>query len=100
MKPSLIRSSVSIHKSLSERKEELGLTLKQIKDDANSFGVTMDIPQLSKYFRKEEKYYGLNEKQILFLCVRYGVSVSLEVGKISYNEQECINRVKKFLNGK
>lgn len=91
---SLVRSSSNIYKALTERFSELNVSQSQIIKDAKELGFSMHLPQLNRYINKDVEAYGLTEKQILFLCLRYGVDIKMGVKTNEYNEIECIKKVK------
>lgn len=74
--------------------------------DAAARGFSITLPQLSKYIKHGYKNYSLKENQIIWLCVRYGIDISLRIGvpKIEnkeikykirpYSEKECLNNLK------
>jgi len=77
---SLIRSSSTIHKAITERMAEMGATQAQVINDASELGFTIFKPQLSNYLNKTKKY-GLTEVQILFICSMYGINININAGR-------------------
>lgn len=74
--------------------------------DAADLGFKITPQQLNKYIKHGYGTYSLKEDQILWLCVRYGIDISLRIGtpkiegkeikyKIQpYSEKECLRRLK------
>lgn len=108
-KKSIIKQSSSIREALTKRIEELGLTRGQLQQEAERFGVTgLTTSTMSRYFKGIFRG-SLTEEAIIFLCFRFGIPITINVGipvfdkdkklkhKIPpYNEQHCIDMVNKF----
>lgn len=74
--------------------------------DAKERGFNITPQQLNKYLNHGHATYSLKEDQILWLCVRYGIDISLRVGEPKvegksikykirpYSESECLKRLK------
>lgn len=105
-KRSIIKQSSTIQTHLRTRFEELGLSYTQIGLEAQRFGISnVNAQTLSRYFSGKQQGK-LSEESIIYLCYRYGIPVTLNVGvpvvrdgKIvhvipKYNEQECIEKIK------
>lgn len=108
MAKSQIQTDERIRKLLNKRlREELGLSLTAISEDAKARGENISIESLSKYFSKSDMN-NLSEGNIVWLCYRWGVYVTVEVGirkviddKVvfeipEYNEEKCLAILKKI----
>ena len=96
---SLIRKDSRIRTLLSERFKELGITQKEVIEDAGWFDFIILPSNLNRYLKNNEKGEGRNtltEPQILWLCNRYCINVSIVVLPEKYNYVKA----KKKLNGK
>jgi len=110
-KRSIIKDSTKIRKCLKDRFVELKLTAKQVVDDAKDKDMVFTNASLSKYMKHGNVNSALSEENIIWLCVRYGIPINVLIGKPvvsgkkiefivpSYNEQECINNLKRIFNG-
>lgn len=107
-KKSIVKQSSNIKDKLRKRIEELGLNYTQIVEDSKSFGISgIKVETISRYFNGKN-VGALTEEGIIFLCFRFGVPISLLVGKPKiadgkltteippYNEKQCIEQVKKM----
>jgi len=93
---SIIKSSTVIHKLLQERFAELDLNPHIVAEEARKFKVPIFKQQIYTYLSDPDKPKGLTEDGIVWLCIRYGISISLQVKKVPYNEVEAIKRVKEI----
>lgn len=103
----LIKESPIIHKSLLKRWEELEQYPAAIIKDAEERGMTLTKSQMSNYYKNRTH---LTQKQVLWLCLRYGIPIQITIGsptieseKIKYiipqyNELECIKNLNKHKN--
>ncbi len=109
----MIVKNEQIRKELIKRWDELGIRPTDIINDAFDRGVKIAPDRLSRYKNqsKDKKtgkgYPGLTEEIITWLCFRYGIYLSLRLGKPviegntvkyvipPYNEIECIEYLKK-----
>jgi hypothetical protein len=109
---SIIKQSSAIRIALQKRFQELKLKYTAVSRDAKSYnvrGVTVEL--MSRYFNQSPTN-GLPEEAIIFLCWRYGVPITLLIGKLKvknggvntyipdYNEKDCIEKVKKLFGEK
>lgn len=106
-KKSIIKQSSKIKEALKKRFSELGMTYTQIAEEAETWGVKVKVETLSRYFNGQHRS-SLTEEGIVFLCYRWGIPISLNVGfpdmedgkfktKIPpYNEKECLRITKKL----
>jgi hypothetical protein len=96
-KPSIVKESRKIQKLLIERiSGELGLTNKAVSVDAEEHDQKISVEALSRYFKHPNPKGGLSESNILWLCYRYGVFVTLNVTKVPYNERKNFQLLKKL----
>ena len=96
---SIIKQSGVIRKKLKERIKELGLTNGDVYRDANARGLFIDRAGLGRLLNGHQKSIP-SEEAILWLCTRYGVSISLSVGFDEYDEEKQINKLKKIFPNK
>lgn len=92
-KRSIIKQSGNIKKKLSERFLELGLKYEDICIIANEFDITGIRPEtISRYINGKSRG-SLTEDAIIFLCVRFGIPISLNVGRPTINKEGKIENV-------
>lgn len=78
-KLSLIRTNRKIKSLLVFKFREEGLLNRDVIRDAKDFGYNISEASLSKYINKEEITTGsLTEKDVVFLCARWGVDINIE----------------------
>lgn len=85
---SLIRRNETIRQLLKERFESLELTQKNVIEDAQKHEFHIECANLNRYLKNNEKGLGRNtltEPQILWLCKRYCISISITVEPKKYN---------------
>lgn len=106
-KKDIIKDSQSIRDALKNRLfTELDLGYKDIVKEAEAWGIkNVKIDTISRYFHNVHRG-SLTQEAIMFICYRWGIFVSLNVGtlKISgdkiekvippYNEAQCLKVVK------
>lgn len=107
---SLVKDSSNIRNTLLKRWEELKLTPGQILLDARLKGMKFNFAQLSKYMNHGNVQNSLTEESIIWLCIRYGISIKLLVGRPTldgtklkmviepYNEKQCLDNLKLHFN--
>jgi hypothetical protein len=105
---SLVKNSSKIRITLKDRFSELELTLSDIVKDARSKGLNFTISSLSKFLKHGNMKSTLAEEYIVWLCIRYGIQLTLLVGKPAlkdkkltlsippYNEEECLSNLIKL----
>jgi hypothetical protein len=93
----IVKISSPIKKHLKDRFAELNLSYDKIVKDAKDRGFSLSKSCLSVYFNNEDlkKNYP-TQKQIIWLCLRYGIDIKLNVKKLEYNETECLQRLKEY----
>jgi hypothetical protein len=97
---SLVKDSSVIKKALLIRLKELypsnvgfGFRNASIINDAKERGFKIAPEQLSRYFSNSPKN-ALSEVQIVWLCIRYGINLKLEVTSSKFEEVEALNKLK------
>jgi hypothetical protein len=96
---SLIRQDKKLRTLLIERFEELGLSQKQVVEDAENHDQSIPSSNLNRYLKNNEAGEGrssLTESQIIWLCQRYCINIEITISANAYN----YNKAKKNLNGK
>jgi hypothetical protein len=80
--------------------DELHLTFKQVETDAISKGAKgIFSSSLSRYFSQERPIHGsLKHSNIIWLCLRYGINVRLDIRPVPYDEKVCVETLKRFFN--
>lgn len=85
MARSIIKESDLIRSCIKNRMEEIKLSLSNLSRDAKKRGVNISIQSLSKYLKKSEAN-NLTEEQIVWICTRYLIPITLVVGKAELTE--------------
>lgn len=90
MNSDIVKDSTTLKQALLDRWEEIGITYGMISEDAKKRGVKGITERAISVWKNHSYAKGaLNQYQILFLCWRYGVNVSLKVGiPVLYKEGE------------
>lgn len=93
----IIRSSNKIKNLLLVRFKELDLTHKGVIKDAKLRGINLHPAGFSRYFSDtfNDKNM-LTQFQILWLMIRYGISISFNIKKLDYNERQCLQRIEQL----
>ncbi len=103
----IVKESTRIRKLLDKRFKELNLKSKEIVADAREKGMLITEANFSRYLKNKGLAGGLPQESIIWLTMRYGIPVTLLVGKPllngnrlelvlpPYDEKECIKNVKK-----
>lgn len=95
-KQSIVKDSSKIRELLKVRMNNLDLTYSAVCIDAQEKGQYITPDKLSKYFNQDDRG-GLTEENIVFLCFRYGILISLNVTRMEpFNEQKCIEITQKL----
>lgn len=109
MSKDIIKDSQTIREALKKRLfEELDLGYKDIVLEAKNFGIkNVAIDTISRYLNNKHRG-SLTQEAIMFLCYRWGIFISLNVGmpkiingKIEknippYNEEQCLKVVREL----
>lgn len=100
IKTDIIISSLSIKKRLHTRFEELNITPKQIVKESKKYISGLNEAKISSYFKYDIPMTNFpTQKQLLYLCVRYGILLKIKSKIEPYNEEICIKNVQKtFVN--
>lgn len=99
---------MSIVKSSSKAKELLLLRLKELYPsnighgfknssvikDAEERKFTIAPEQLSRFFSDKKQKSTLSENQIIWLCIRYGIDLRLQVTSLKFDEAEALKKLK------
>lgn len=106
---SVIKSNEKIRKAIIDRIKELDLSQQKIILDAAMRGYKMPMDMLSRYLHHGDTRGSLREDQIIWLALRYGVYIQLNVGKpvispegalsykvSKYNEEEALKELHKI----
>ncbi len=111
IKRSIIKDSNRIRTLLKDRLAELDIKPSQVIEDAKERKMPFTAASLSKYLNHGNIASTLSEENIVWLCLRYGIPINLFIGKPvmkdnkinfivpKYNEEECLNNLKKVFNG-
>lgn len=94
---SIIKDNIEIREALFKRITELQLTLKDVTIQAErQFGRKIHPSQLSRYF-SETPSPGpkITEDDVIWLCIRYGIDISLDVKLNRYNEKTRIHAIRR-----
>lgn len=75
----MIRNHIVIRGKLEERFRRLGLTNRDVVNDAGRLGYKITESAISKYFRHGDSPGSLTEKDIIFLCCRWDIELDLQV---------------------
>ena len=97
----LILYSAHIKNNLKKRLfDELGLTYGEIIEHARELKYNgINKPNLSRYFNSSKPMAGsISHQTVVYLCVRYGISLKIIVKPENYVAQDCIETVKKIFN--
>lgn len=82
MSSDIVKDSHTLKQALIDRWKEIGISHVMIAKDSQKFGVKGITPNsISKYIHNSYQKSALNQYQILFLCWRYGIKVTLKVGE-------------------
>lgn len=96
---SLIRMHGRVKFRLHEKFTDLGLSNRDVINDAAELGYTIHEAAMSKYFRSTRVSSGmLTEKDILFLCVRYGLKIQLDVIDEGMNTEDIATNLRNLFH--
>jgi hypothetical protein len=95
-KISLVKQSNKIKDGLKQRMDELDLSYTAMSEDAKKRGMNISIEALSRYFKHKDPKGGLSEINILWLCYRYGIVVTIKVTVMEYDEAKCLEMIEKY----
>ena len=94
----IVKSSVKIKQLLLIRFQELKLSFSDVLRDGMENGMKLNKSGLTRYFSQGEiSGNSLTQFQILYLCVRFGISIQFKVEKVEYNQRECLRKVENLL---
>lgn len=97
MSRDIVKDSTALKKALLERWEEIGITDKMIEADARKRGIkgiTKDT--ISSWRGNPYRKGALNQENLLWLSVRYGINCAFIVKKLEqpYDEQKALDNLK------
>jgi len=94
----IILSSDVIKKSLLKRFKELSLSHTDVVRDAREKGLRLTDSHLSVYFNNSPPVLGYpTQKHILWLCLRYDISIGLKIASPKgFNEEKAIENLKRY----
>lgn len=90
---SIIKESKGIKLALKQRIKELNLKPSAIVDDAQSRGLPLSKSTLSNFLNDKDKGTPSDEI-IVWLCIRYGIKININISKIPYIEKEALKVLK------
>jgi len=94
----IVLSSDVIKKSLLRRFKELSLSHTNVVRDAREKGLELTNSHLSVYFSNPSPVSGYpTQKHILWLCLRYDISIGLKVASPEgFDEEKAIKNLKRY----
>ena len=90
---SLIKKSNGIRNALIKRFEELQMKPTVIVEDAQSRGLPLSKSQLSNFIANKGKGTPSDEI-ILWLCIRYGVEVGININIKAFDEEKALEKLR------
>ena len=100
----IIKDNEELHAALVKRMfGDLELTQDAIIKDAAERGYVISNSQLSKYLNHHREIHSLTEENIIWLCSRWGIDLTLTIGSpltatkwkvAAYNEEKAVNKLK------
>lgn len=94
----IIRANKDIKEYMLKRMDELSMTPLDVVKEANKSRLKITASSFSRWLNSSRSEAGiLTQKQILWLCKRYGIefSITLEYKKFDY--AKCVSAANKFL---
>lgn len=91
---SIIKMSKVIRQKLKERFIEMGLTHGAVCRDAVSRGISLNPPALSRFFKTDTVVNIPSEEVIVWLCLRYGISIVITIDTKEYDEEAQLENLK------
>lgn len=82
----LVRESPKIREILEARFKQLKLTGRNIVRDARGSGRKFNEQQLSRYRKRGNTEWGLSTSDVMWLCDRYNVEISLRAKRLKYTK--------------
>lgn len=100
----IVKDSEELHEALVKRIfSDLNLTQDELIRDADARGYIISHSQLSKYLNHHKEIHSLTEEQLVWLCTRYGIDLTLSIGKpitatkwkvVGYVEDAALNKLR------
>lgn len=95
-KVDILLSSQTLKQLLRDRIKSLNLTMTDVVQESKEHISGITKSNLSLYFNNKNPIRGFpTQKHILYLCIRYGIKISIIFTKEKYIEEKAINDVKK-----
>ena len=83
---SVIKSDENIRQAIIKRLEELNKSQQDVVRDAALLGYKIPSDMLNRYLKQGDSRGTLREEQIVWLALRYGIYLTLKIGKPVVNE--------------
>lgn len=90
----IVKNNSDIRELLFKRITEQKMLWIDVVADAKKYDRLLHISQISRYFNGTTQN-ALCQDDILWLCMRYGINVSIEVTANKYNEKKHIQAIKR-----
>jgi len=87
---SVIKSDENIRKAIIKRLEELNKSQQDVVRDAALLGYKIPSDMLNRYLKQGDARGTLREEQIVWLALRYGIYLTLKIGKPVVNEDNKV----------
>ncbi len=94
----IVKQSEALRRHLRDRLEELKVTYQNIIDESKKYKMSITKSNLSIYFNRSENKGILTQRQIIWMCFRYGITIFLTIEKIPYDEKACIKKIKEYFS--
>lgn len=91
----VIKQHNEIREILYKRITERNLLWKEVVADAKALGWQLHLSQLSRYF-KAANQQSLSQEDILWLCKRYGVDITIQITIKRYDDKKQIAAIKRY----
>ncbi len=92
----IIKESLVLKDILKKRIKELNLTYNQIAKESKKYNIGLTKEKLSVYFAKNDINNFPTQRQLIWLCFRYGIIVKLCIISEKFDDKICQKRTKKF----
>jgi transcriptional regulator with XRE-family HTH domain len=89
----IVVGSKRIKEAIKIRRQQLDLTYEDIIRHAKEAGIKgLTKSNLSLYFNNDKPVLGFpTQRHIIFMCIRYGISIGLNINYIDVEKTELIN---------
>ena len=82
----IVRENQKIQVFLNQRFKQLKLTARAVTLDANKNGLKFNEQQLSRYRKYGNIHAGVSTSDVMWLCDRYCIEITLRAKKVKYTE--------------